>query len=249
MIRVIARREAVSLFRTPLAWALLCVTQIVLAYRFLAQIELYTTFAEKLRAMPEPPGVSEIIVIPLLGTAALMLMFIVPVVTMATISGERRNGSLALLYSSPVALWQIVLGKFLGALGLLAVVWVIIALMPLTLMWGAPLDLGMMAAGLLALALLMSAYTAVGLMFSAMFVQPALAAIASFGLLAALWSIDWASGLGREAGVLAHLSSLNHFQRLAGGLLDSTAVGYFLIITATALGVAAWRLDSDRRAL
>ena len=51
MIGVIARRELTSLFRSPLAWALLCVTQIVLAYRFLAQIELHLEFADKLRAL------------------------------------------------------------------------------------------------------------------------------------------------------------------------------------------------------
>ncbi len=249
MIGVIARRELTSLFRSPLAWALLCVTQIVLAYRFLAQIELHIEFADKLRAMPEPPGVSEIIVVPLLGAAALLLMFIVPVITMSAINGERRAGSLALLYSSPVSGWQIVVGKFVGCCGLLGVIWLIIALMPLTLLWGAPLDLAMTAAGLFALALLMTMYAAIGLMFSALFRQPALAAIASFGVLAALWSIDWASRLGMDAGVLSDLSSLNHFQRLASGLLDTVATGYFILITATALGITTWSLNGERRAL
>lgn len=249
MIGVIARRELTSLFRSPLAWVLLCVTQIVLAYRFLAQIELHLEFAEKLRAMPEPPGVSEIIVVPLLGAAALLLMFVVPVITMSAISGERRAGSLALLYCSPVATWQIVAGKFIGCCGLLGVIWAIIALMPLTLLWGAPLDLAMTAAGLFALALLMTMYAAVGIMFSALFRQAALAAIASFGVLAAMWSIDWASRLGMDAGVLAELSSLNHFQRLASGLLDTVGVGYFVLITVTALVITIWSLDGDRRAL
>jgi len=249
VIGVIARRELTSLFRSPLAWALLCVTQIVLAYRFLAQIELHLEFAEKLRAMPEPPGVSEIIVVPVLGAAALLLMFIVPVITMSAISGERRAGSLALLYSSPVSIWQIVAGKFIGCCGMLGVIWIIIALMPLTLLWGAPLDLAMTAAGLFALGLLMTTYAAIGLMFSALFRQPALAAIASFGVLAALWSIDWASRLGHDAGVLADLSSLNQFQRLASGLLDTVAIGYFVLITMTALCITGWSLDGDRRAL
>jgi len=249
VIWVIARREATSLFRTPLAWALLCVTEFIIAYRFLTQIELYTEFAEKLRAMPEPPGVSEIIVIPMLGAGAMLLLFVVPVITMATISGERRSGSLSLLYSSPVTSWQIIVGKFLGVLALLAVIWLMIALMPLTLLWGAPIDLGMTACGLFAMGLLITTYAAIGVMFSALFAQPALAAIASFGLLAALWSVDWASRLGRDAGILADVSSLNHFQRLAGGLLDSTAVAYFVAITLTALAIATWSLDGDRRPL
>ncbi len=95
----------------------------------------------------------------------------------------------------------------------------------------------------------MTTYAAIGLMFSALFTQPALAAIASFGVLAAMWSIDWASRLGHDAGVLADLSSLNHFQRLASGLLDTVAIGYFVLITVTALCITGWSLDGDRRAL
>ena len=61
MIRVIAKHEAMALFRTPLAWSLLAVVQFVLAYQFLAQIETYLKFEDKLRAMPEAPGVTEVV--------------------------------------------------------------------------------------------------------------------------------------------------------------------------------------------
>jgi len=249
MIGVIARREATSLFRAPLAWSLLAVTQFVLAYQFLAQIETYLAFADKLRAMPEPPGVSEVVVTPTMGVAAMLLMFLVPVITMGSLSGERRAGTLTLLYSSPVTSTEIVLGKFFGVWALLGVLWIAIALMPLTLLWGAPLDLGVYACGLFALLLLMAAYSAVGLMFSALFAQPALAAVMSFGVLTGLWLIDWATRIGGEGGVFTYLSSLTHFQRLASGLVDSADVTYFLIITAAALAAAVWRLDGDRRPL
>lgn len=246
---VIARREATSLFRSPLAWLLLCVAQFVLAYQFLAQIEIYMTFADKLRAMPEPPGVSEVIVTPMLGIAAMLLMFLIPVITMGSVGGERRSGTLALLYSSPVTSGQIILGKFFGLWALLGLIWLMVALMPLTLMWGAPIDLGVYSAGLGALLLLMMAYSAVGIFFSCTFAQPSLAAIASFGLLAGLWLIDWASRLGQHSDVFAHLSSLNHYQRLASGLVDTRDVAYFFLITLVALYASAWRLDGDRKPL
>lgn len=249
MIWVIAKREATSLFRTPLAWSLLCVTQFVLAYQFLAQIEIYLQFADKLRAMPEPPGVTEVVVAPTVGVSAMLMLFLIPVITMSSLSGERRSGTLALLYSSPVTAWQIICGKFLGVWSLLAVIWILVALMPLTLLWGAPLDLGVYASGLLALLILMTAYAAIGLMFSALFAQPAVAAIATFGLLVALWLIDWATRLGQDGGLFAYLSSLNHFQSMARGLLDSADLTYFFIITATSLYLATWRLDGDRRPL
>ncbi len=248
MIAVIARREATSLFRTPFAWVLLAVVQFVLGYQFLAQIEFYTAFATQLRKMPEAPGVTEIVVTPLFGLAALVLLFVVPVVTMASISGERRGGTLALLYSAPVTAWQIVAGKFLGICALLGVIWVLLALMPWTLAWGAAIDPGLYASGLAALALLMCAYAAIGLMFSAFVVQPAAAAALSFGACAGLWLVDWAARLGQDGGVLTSVSSQHHFQRLAGGLVDTRDCAYFLILTLTALAVTAWRLDGERRA-
>ncbi len=249
MIRVIAKHEATSVYRTPLAWSLLCVVQVVVAYQFLAQIEIYLQFEDRLRAMPETPGVTEVIVSYILGVSALVMLFLIPVITMSALSGERRNGTLALLYSSPVTSWQIVWGKFLGIWALLAAIWVIIALMPLTLMWGTTLDLGLYLSGLLALFVLMAAYTAIGLMFSAMFTQATVAAMMSFGVLVGLWQIDWAARLGHDGGLFTYLSSLHHFQRMARGLLDSADLGYFAIITATALYMTAWRLDGDRKPL
>jgi ABC-type transport system involved in multi-copper enzyme maturation permease subunit len=147
MIGVIAKREAIALFRTPLAWALLAMTQFVLAYQFLAQIEIYLQFEDKLRSMPDAPGITEVVVTPTIGTAAMLMLFVIPVLTMSSICGERRNGTLALLYSSPVRCADIIVGKFFGVCFLLSLVWAIVALMPLSLMWGAPLDLRTYACG------------------------------------------------------------------------------------------------------
>ena len=121
--------------------------------------------------------------------------------------------------------------------------------MPLSLMWGAPLDLGTYACGTGALALLMMTYAAIGVMFSTLFTQPAVAAVMSFGLLGTLWLIDWATRLGQDAGLFAYLSSLNHFQRLAGGLVDSADLSYFVALSIAALAVSTWRLNGDLKPL
>ena len=249
MIGVIAKREATALFRTPLAWSLLAMVQFVLAYQFLAQIETYLKFEDKLRTMPEAPGVTEVVVTPILGIAAMLLLFLVPILTMASISGERRNGTLPLLLSSPVTSRQIVLGKFFGIGSLLFVLWLTVALMPLTLMWGAPIDIGAYLSGLLAFACLCASYAAVGLMFSTLFTQPAVGAVMTFGLLSFLWLVDWATRLGEQAGLLTYLSSLNHFQQMSSGLLNSADFVYFAALCFSALAIAIWRLDGDRKPL
>lgn len=249
MIRVIAKHEAMALFRTPLAWSLLAVVQFVLAYQFLAQIETYLKFEDKLRAMPEAPGVTEVVVTPTLGVAAMLLLFFAPILTMASISGERRNATLPLLLSSPITSGQIVIGKFVGIAALLCVLWVTVALMSLTLLWGAPIDIGAYLSGLLALACLGASYIAVGLMFSTLFTQPAVCAVMTFGLLSFLWLVDWATRLGEQAGALNYLSSLTHFQQMASGLLSSVDFVYFAALCISALAIAIWRLDGDRKPL
>ena len=249
MIDAVFRRELMSLFRAPFAWAVLAVTQFVLAYQFLAQIEIFTALQPRLARVAMPPGVTQLVVQPLLVTVAMLLLFIVPALTMQTLAGERRSGTLALWYSAPIALHTLVGGKFAGQLCLLGVIWTSTALMPFALAWGTALDLGTLAAGLLGLALMMMAATAVGILFSALTSQPTLAAFGGFACLLFLWMCDWSGRIDGDPTLFTHLSMMNHFQNFVRGYVDSADLAYFLLVTVTALALAVWRLDGDRRAL
>jgi ABC-2 type transport system permease protein len=248
VIGVVFKREVRALFRTPFAWWVLAAVQFLISYQFLAQMDIFVQYLPKIRNLAQPPGVTQLVVIPLFGVTALILLFLLPVLTMHSFSGERRSGILRLWYSAPISLTSLVLGKFLGLMSLNAALWALNALMPLTLLWGTALDLGTYASGLLGLGLLMMAGTAIGLCFSAIAAQPAIAAIGSFMFLVALWLIDWTSQLDTAAGVLAQLSMLTHFQRLTRGLLDSFSVAYFVLLTFGALALTVWALHGDRRA-
>jgi ABC-2 type transport system permease protein len=248
-LRVVVGQELRGLFRTPLAWGMLALTQFVLAWQFLAQVELFTDLAPRLAQMPLPPGVTQLVVQPLLATVAMLLLFIVPALAMQTLAGERRAGLLALWYSAPLRLGTLVLGKFAGLMAWLGVLWVSVALMPLTLAWGTALDFGSLAAGLLGLLLMMAAASAVALFFSSLTSHPALAALGGFACLIFLWMCDWSGPMSGETTLFTHLSMMNHFQALARGYVDSADVAYFLLLTATALALTVWRLDGDRRAL
>ena len=249
MIVAIAKREIHSLVRTPLAWILFAVCQFTASFQFLSQIETFQKFSEQLRAMPEAPVVTEVIIVPSFGVSAMLLLFAAPVLTMGAICTERRHGSLHLLYSSPISSWQITLGKFFGVYFVMAMLCLLLAAMPLTLAWGARIDPGVYAAGVLALLLLAAASCAIGVLCSSLTRQSAIAAILSFGFLITLWLLDWASRLGEDGGLFTYLSALNHFQQLASGLVSSSDIAYFLLLCATALCLCNWRLDLDRAAL
>jgi ABC-2 type transport system permease protein len=248
-VATIAAREFHAMFRAPLAWAVLAVTQLVVAFQFLALIERFIQFQPTLKKSPLAPGVSEMIVSPILEFALYMLLLLAPAVTMRSLSEERRSGTLILLYSAPVNTTQLVLGKFLGAMSLFGALWILIGLMPLTLLWGSTLDPGTYACGLLGLMLIMAAFCSAGLFISSLTAQPAVAAVGTLGLLFGLLIIDWASGMGQDAGVLAYLSMLNHFHRLAVGICDSADIAYFLVFITGNLALAVWKLDGDRRPL
>ena len=142
MILSIAYREFRSLFLSPLAWSILAIIQFILAYLFLTQVETFTAIQAQLSAIDSAPGLTDVIVTPLYGNAAIILMLVTPLLTMRLICEERRNKTLALLLSAPVSNSDIVIGKYLGILGLLLIMTGLITLMPLSLLAGGTLDFG-----------------------------------------------------------------------------------------------------------
>jgi ABC-2 type transport system permease protein len=247
MIFTIAGRELRSLFLSPLAWAILGVVQFIYAYLFLSQVETFMSLQSRLATLDGAPGVVDIVVAPLFANAAVLLLLITPLITMRVLSEERRNRTLSLLFSAPISMTEIIIGKYLGVLSFILILVGMLALMPLSLLVGTDLDLGKLAAGLLGLTLVVSAFTAIGIFMSSLTEQPTVAAITTFGLLLLLWIIDWAGNSGAPAsGLLAYLSVLHHYESLLKGLFSSVDVIYYLLITILFLGFSIRRLDADR---
>jgi ABC-2 type transport system permease protein len=205
------------------------------------------TLQPQLAGLEGAPGVTDLIAAPLLGDAAIVLLLVTPLITMRILSEERRNGTLSLLFSAPVSMTEIVLGKYLGVLGFFLILLAMVVLMPLSLLAGTPLDLGKLAAGTLGLGLLLAAFSAAGLYMSSLTEQPTVAAISTFGLLLLLWILDWAGKGGTEvSGLLHYLSLLRHYESLLRGLVNSTDILYYLLFVITFLGLSIRRLDADR---
>ena len=139
------------------AWCLF-----ILAWVFLLLVEEFQGLQSQLLGL-SGAGVSDLIAAPLLRLAAWILLLVTPLLSMRLISEERRSHSLSLLFSAPLAMYEIVLGKYLGLLAFLSLLVVLIALMPLSLLAGTALDLGKLAAGLLGLWLLAASFAAAGL--------------------------------------------------------------------------------------
>jgi ABC-2 type transport system permease protein len=154
---------------------------------------------------------------------------------------------LALLLSAPVSNIDIILGKYLGILGLMLLIIAMITLMPLSLLAGAELDFGKLFANILALLLLVTAFAATGLFMSCIAGHPTIAAMGTFGTLLLLWILDWSAGMDDHPSKLfEYLSLLKHFQNIQSGLLSSVDVSYFLLFISTFIVLSIRSLDNDR---
>jgi len=243
-IFTIAALELERLFKSPLAWVILATVMFLLSILFLILLNQFMSpgpwFAGR--------GVTEIVVAGLLQISGIVILLVTPFITMRIFSEERRTGTIKLLLSSPVTITELVLGKYLGTLGFLVVLLALIALMPLSLLMGTPVDLLQISAGLLGLFLLMASFAAIGLFISTLTSQTSIAAITTFGVLFMLWIINLASNTGGEMfrSVFSYLSLLKHYDSLISGMLNSVDVFYYLIICITFIVLSIWRLDGER---
>ena len=248
MIFNIAYRELRSLFLSPLAWVMLAVMQGILAYIFLTQLERFFQLQPQLAVMQDAPGVTDIVIAPLLGNAAFIFLLMIPLLTMRLISEERRNKTLSLLLSAPLSMTEIILGKFLAMVVFIALMVSLLALMPFSLLMGTSVDLGVLVAGLLGLFLLATSFSALGLYMSCLTAQPTIAAVSSFGALLLLWIIDWSGSVENTAdtNVLSYLSMVRHYEPMLRGVLNSGDFIYYLLVIVLFVSLSIHRLDAER---
>ncbi len=244
MTLTIALKEFRSLFATPSTWLILGALQFIFAWVFLARLDAFLQVQSQLTQILNAPGVTQSVASPLLGTAAFVLMMLVPVFTMRLIAEERRNQTLVLLLAAPVATWEIVVGKFLGLLLFLSLIIAACLIMLLTLALGTALDYGLLLGNVLGLFLLTACYAALGLYFSTLTTQPIVAAASTMATLFGLWLIDISGSTTSLA--LRALSPSVHFQSFNSGLLQSQDLAYFLLFSAACLLLATRRLHNNR---
>ena len=247
-IVTIAGRELRSLFVSPLAWTAWAVVQGLCGYFFLISLDLFTQLQPQLPGQPGAPGITAIVVAPLLKSSCFILLLVSPLLTMRLLSEEKRQGTLRLLLCAPISVCDIVLGKFLGIMGFFLLLSLGIALMPLTLTLAGPLDIGLFGSGFLGLVLLQASIAAIGLFMSSLSSHPATAALGSFAVLFGLWLLRFAgdAGSGGTQAVLVYLSLVTHLDPLVQGVFDTRNLLYFVLLVTTFLSLTVRRLDANR---
>jgi ABC-2 type transport system permease protein len=185
---------------------------------------------------------------PLVQNAVIILLFVTPSITMRTYSEEKRSGTIELLLTSPLTDLQIILGKFIGAMGLyLAMLSVTLIHMSLLFVYGNP-EWRPIATGYLGLVLLGGSFISIGLLISSLTRNQIVAGIATFAALLGFWVISWMGSFSSAtvAAVMSYLSIIDHLDDFSKGVIDTTHLIYYLSFITFGLFLTAKSVDSER---
>ncbi|MBF7093562.1 gliding motility-associated ABC transporter permease subunit GldF [Flavobacterium sp. ALJ2] len=187
---------------------------------------------------------------PFFTLAPWILTFLIPAVTMRSFSDEKKQGTLELLLTKPLSIWQIVNGKFIGSLLL-----IIMAIIP-TFIYikvisnlGLPegnIDMGSTIGSYFGLLFLIAAYTAIGVFTSTLSENQIVAfIIAVFLCFLFYFGFEGLSAIVPSTmSFISSLGMLNHFKSMSRGVIDTRDVIYFLSITVLFLSFTVYQLKS-----
>ena len=170
--------------------------------------------------------------------------------TMRLFAEERRQGTMELLATAPLTDLQIVLGKFLGALGLYALM-VAAGLANFIILWMYATvvpEWKPLMTGALALLLVGAAFIALGLFLSTLTRNQIIAGILGFGLALIFWVLGWLDQPMADSvtKLVAYLGVTNHIDSMMKGVVDLKDLVFYASFTAVGLFLAHQSVLSQR---
>lgn len=188
---------------------------------------------------------------PFFTLAPWILIFLIPAVTMRSFSDEKKQGTLELLLTKPLSIWEIVNGKFLGSflLILLAIVPTLIYVKVISNL-GAPegnIDMGSTIGSYFGLLFLIAAYSAIGIFTSTLSENQIVAFIIAVFLCFILYfGFEGLASLipGSYSAIVSVFGMQDHFKSMSRGVIDTRDVIYFLSITVLFLSFTVYQLKS-----
>ena len=237
----LTRKELRSYFGSPMA---LIFIGTFLAATLFAFFWVDTFFAR---------GISD--VRPLFRWMPVLMIFLVGALTMRQWSEEQRSGTLEILLTLPISTTQLVLGKFLAVVALVAIALSLTIFLPVTVALLGNLDWGPVIGGYLAAILLAAAYAAIGLFVSSRTDNQIVALISSVlvcGLFYLVGSPGITDFVGNEIGeVLRAIGAGSRFESIQRGVIDVrdllyyiSLAGIFLTLNVLSLKAKGWSMGA-----
>lgn len=227
-ISTIFRRELAAYFATPLAYVFIVI--------FLVLMGVFTFFIGNFYERGQADLQS------FFGFHPWLYLFLIPAISMRVWAEERKEGTIELLFTLPVTMWQAVVAKFLAAWAFIGIALALTFPMWITVNYLGDPDNGVIFAAYLGSLLMAGGYLAVGVCISALSKSQVIAFIVSlvvcfvltlsgFNMVLDLFS-GWLPGFMVDA--IASVSFLTHFQAISKGVVDLRDIVYYIIM------IGAW---------
>ncbi len=247
----IARRDLGGWFASPIAFALLGAFAFLYGYFFTDYLRGFVEAGMRMSQLGGFSGgtlnVNSDLIRWLMASAAVLLVFLTPLVTMRGVASELRSGTVELLLTAPVTDGQIVLGKFLASFALFAAMIGTTGFHTAILFWHSTPDVAPVLSAYLGLLLLGAAFCSIGLFFSTLTKSQIVAGILTLLALLVLWLLEFT---GPESGgstpLLAYLSATGHVADFTRGVIPTRSVIFYLSFTAFWLFLARESVRSRR---
>jgi len=260
-VGAIASREVRSLFVSPVAYAVLALFAVLGGFFFLASVLSFDSNLAQARQFQafdflRQLNLNDHLIAPFYQVMWIVILFLVPGITMGLFASEKANGTQELLLTSPITIWELVIGKYLAAAVFVALLIAILGLFTgIVFLYGEP-EVAKTLSGLLGLLLVGLTYAAVGAFASSVTRNQLIAFFLALVLLLILWLLSVVADLGAAGGavgtnsavsqVLRYLSSADRFEQMVRGLVDTRDLAYFAFMIGIFLLLAKASIESVR---
>src|SRR6202165_2469931 len=233
-IIAIAHKELRSYFASPIGYVLVGLWALLFGWFYINLVAYFMSMSMQMGQFgaggAQPMNVNQQLIRPLLQNVTILVLFVMPMITMRTYSEEKRVGTIELLLTSPVSDFEIIMGKFLGALSLYAVMLAVTLIhVALLFVYGRP-EWKPIVTAYVGLLLMGGCFISVGLFISSLTKNQIVAVMATFSVFLFLWIITW---IGSFAGptvdtITKYLSIIDHFDDFSKGVIDTTHLIYYV---------------------
>ena len=248
----ICKRELLSFFVSPIAYFVITGFTLLVGFFFFQGLAFFARIFEMAPMMNFRPGqmpnLNEYVVQGLYQTMIVILVFMVPLLTMRTIAEEKRRGTFELLITSPLSIFEIVLGKFMGLSVVILIMLGITFIFPgLLIVYGNP-EVAPILSGFLGVVLCTLAFASIGMAASSFTENQIVAGISSMVALLLLYVIQAPSETtgGTVAEVLRYLSPVSQVTDLIKGVISLKSIVYFTSLTIFGLFLSQRALEAHR---
>jgi len=245
------KKEVRAYFASPIAYVVISGFLLLVGYFFYSLVWWFNAQAMQMAQNPyyaQQVNINQMVFSPLFHNISIILILVAPLLTMRLLAEEKKSGTDELLYTSPLSVFQIVLGKYLAALVMLAAMLGLTALLSIFAFAHGNPELAPWLTGYLGLFLMGATFIAIGLFYSSLTENQIVAAFLTFVTLLLFLVLSWvtSTGSGGWREVVGDLSFSQHFEDMTRGILDTKDIVYYVSLSFFGLFLAHSVIQSRR---